>query len=97
MAGTMVVSKKLLDRFRAAFMRYGSEVLGNPDITVDFFASEFETHIEVVLGSPKFQNMGFSEEYDSIWNYLRRDPELSKEDLFQVSSVKTVPEAVEFI
>jgi hypothetical protein len=93
----MPVSKKLLDRFRAAFKRYGAEVLGDPDITSHFFASEFETHIEVVLGSPKFQNLGFSEEYDSIWNFLRRDPALSKDDLFQVSSIHTVPEAVEFI
>jgi hypothetical protein len=64
---------------------------------IHFFPSELETHIEVVLGSSKFQNMGFSEEDDSIWNYLHRDPELSKEDLFQVSYIKTVPEAVEFI
>jgi len=99
MTGTMPVSKKLLDRFRAAFKRYGAEVLGDPDITIHFFSSEFETHIEVVLGSPKFKNLGFSEdeEYDSIWNFLRQDPELSKEDLFQVSLIHPVPETVEFI
>jgi len=97
MTGTMPVSKKLLDRFRAAFKRYGAELLGDPDITIHFFASELEMHIEVVLGSPKFQNMGFSEGYDSVWNYLRRDPELTQEDLFQVSYIKRVPEAVEFV
>ncbi|MCI0693419.1 hypothetical protein L0337_15615 [candidate division KSB1 bacterium] len=42
MAGTVAVSKKLLDRLRAAFKRYGAEVLGDPDITVNFFPTEFE-------------------------------------------------------
>jgi hypothetical protein len=66
-------------------------------MTIHFFASEFETHIEVVLGSPKFQNLGVNEEYDSIWDFLRQDPELTQKDLFQVSSIHTVPEAIEFI
>lgn len=68
MAGTMPVSKKLLDRFRAAFKRYGAGVLGDPDINIDFFPHELGMHLEVVLGSPKFQNMGIGKEYDSIWN-----------------------------
>jgi hypothetical protein len=34
-----MVSKKLLDRLRAAFKRYGSQVLDDPDITIDFFSN----------------------------------------------------------
>jgi hypothetical protein len=72
-------------------------VLGDPDITIHFFPSESETHLRVHLGSPKFQDMGWSECHDSIWDYLRRDPEIANEDLFNVSSIATAPEAVELI
>lgn len=41
--------------------------------------------------------MGMGEEYDSIWNCLRRDPEVAPEDLFQIALIRTAPEAVEFI
>jgi hypothetical protein len=97
MAGTMIVSKKLLDRLRAAFKRYGSDVLGDPDITVDFFPEEFEQFFGVLLTSPKFQNMNFSEQQNSVWDYLRRDPEVTNEDLFYLSQIATETEAVEFI
>jgi len=97
MAGTMIVSKKLLDRLRAAFKRYGSEVLSDPSVTVDFFPTEFDEFFGVLLRSPKFQNMGFTEQQNSVWNYLRRDPDMTNEDLFYISEIATESEAVEFI
>jgi hypothetical protein len=97
MAETMMVSKDLLDRLRAAFKRYGANVLGDADITIDFFPSETGIHIWVVLGSPKFQKMGITEQQDSIWDYLRSDPEVTNENLFLVSHIRMEPEAVEFI
>jgi len=97
MAGTMMVNKKLLDRLRAAFKRYGSEVLGDPSITVDFFPTEFDEFFGVLLTSPSFQNMGFTEQQNSVWNYLRRDPEVTNADLFYISQIATETEAVEFI
>ena len=97
MAGTMIVNKKLLDRLRAAFKRYGNEILGDPSITVDFLPTEFEGYFEVFLTSPKFQNMGFFERQDSIWNYLRSDSEVVDEDLRCISGIATETEAVEFI
>ncbi len=97
MAGTMIVSKKRLDRLRAAFKRYGSEILGDPAITVDFFPTAFEEFFGVRLTSPKFQNMGFTEQQNSVWDYLRRDPEVVNEDIFYLSEIATETEAIEFI
>jgi hypothetical protein len=93
----MMVNKKLLDRLRAAFKRYGSEVLGDPEITVDFFPTEFEEFFGVLLASPKFQDMTEAERQDSVWDYLRRDPEVTNEDLFYLSEIATETEAVELI
>lgn len=97
MAGTMMVSKKRLDRLRAVFKRYGSEVLNDPAITVDFFPTEFEEFFGVLLTSPKFQNMGFTEQQNSVWNYLRNAPEITNEDRFHISQIATEAEAVELI
>ncbi|MCI0691473.1 hypothetical protein L0337_05630 [candidate division KSB1 bacterium] len=97
MAGKMMVSKKLLDRLRAAFKRYGAEVLGDPDITVDFFPTEFEEFFGVLLTSPKFESMSDAERQDSVWDYLSSDPELTNEDRFYISQIATETEAVEFI
>jgi hypothetical protein len=97
MAGTVAVSKKLLDRLRAAFKRYGAEVLGDPDITVDFFPTEFEEFFGVLLTSPKFESMLDAERQDSVWDYLSSDPEITSEDLFYISQIATETEAVEFI
>jgi hypothetical protein len=97
MVGTMMVSKGLLDRFRAAFKRYGTQVLDDPDITIDFFASETGLHLEVVLGSPKFQNKQLGENYDSLWNFLHADSELTNDELFLISYTRFQPEHVEFI
>lgn len=97
MVGTTMVNKELLDRFRAAFKRYGAEVLDDTEITIDFFPSETGMHLEVVLGSPKFQNMRLGENFDSVWNFLRSVPELTKDDLFLISHTRFEPEHVEFI
>jgi hypothetical protein len=97
MAGTVTVSKKLLDRLRDAFKRYGAEVLGDPDITVDFFPTEFEEFFGVLLTSPKFESMLDAERQDSVWDYLSSDPEITSEDLFYISQIATETEAVEFI
>jgi len=97
MVGTMTVSKKLLDRLRAAFKRYGSEVLGDTAITVDFFPTEFEEFFGVQLASPKFQDMTEAERQDSVWDYLRRDPEVTNQDLFYLSEIAAETETVELI
>jgi hypothetical protein len=39
--------------------------------------------------------MGFTEQQNSVWNYLRRDSEITNEDLFYLSEIAT--EAVEFV
>jgi stress-induced morphogen len=97
MVGTTMVNKELLDRLRAAFRRYGMQVLDDPDITVDFFASELGMHLDVVLGSPKFQSMSFGEEDDSVWDFLHADPEMTKDDLALILQIRMEPEHVEFI
>jgi len=97
MAGTMMVDKKLLDRLRAAFKRYGSAVLEDPSITVKFFPTEFAEFFDILLISPKFQNMGFAEQQDSVWDYLRSDPEVTNADLYFVTQIATESEEVEFI
>jgi len=97
MTETMMVSKSLLDRLRAAFKRYGANVLGDPEITIDFFPHEMGMHIWVVLGSPKFQNMGIAERQDSIWDYLRSDSEATNEDIVLISHIRMESEAVEFL
>lgn len=97
MAGTMMISKQLLDRLRAAFKRYGTNVLGDPSITVDFVPTEFDGYFDVFLTSPKFQKMGYTERQNSIWRYLRTDPEVTNEDLSFVTQIATETEAVEFI
>jgi hypothetical protein len=79
----MIVSKKLLDRLRAAFKRYGDEVLGDPDITVDFFPTEFEEFFGVLLTSPKFESMLDAERQDSVWDYMSSDPEITSEQFLE--------------
>ncbi len=96
MAGT-IVSKKLLDRLREAFKRYGQDVLGDPDIIVDFFATEYEGSVGVLLTSPRFQNMLYSERQDSVWNYLRNDPQTNQDDIFVISRISMDEEPVEVI
>ena len=97
MAGTMMVNKKLLDRLRAAFKRYGSEILGDPNITIDFFPTDFEGYFGVFLSSPNFQSMSEAERQDSVWDYLDNDPEITDEDLHHVTQIATENEAVEII
>jgi hypothetical protein len=93
----MMVNKKLLDRFRVAFKRYGSKVLGDPNITVDFFPTEFEGYFGVLLTSPQFQSMPEAERQDSVWDYLDTDPDITDDDLRFVTQIATETEAVEFI
>jgi hypothetical protein len=97
MVGTMPVSKKLFDRLRAAFKRYGNVVLGDPDITVDFLPTEFDGYFEILLASPNFEKMEYTERQNSIWKYLRSDPEITNEDLLFITRIATRTEAVEFI
>jgi hypothetical protein len=93
----MIVNKKLRDRLCAAFKRYGSKMLGDPDITVDFFPTEFEGYFGIFLTSPQFQNMPEAERQDSVWDYLDTDPEITDEDLRFVTQIATEAEAVELI
>jgi hypothetical protein len=93
----MIVSKKLLERLRAAFKRYGTEVLGDPDITIDFLPTEFDEYFEVLLTSPKFQSMRITERQNSIWKFLRATPEVTDEDLRLLSRIAIGTEAVEVI
>lgn len=92
-----MVNKELLDRVRAAFKRYGVQVLDDPDITVDLFASELGMYLDVVLGSPKFQSMRFGEGHDPVWGFLRADPEMAKDDPDLILQIRVEPEHVEFI
>jgi len=66
MAQYIMVSKKLLERLRAAFKRYGTQVLDDSDITIDFFPTELEGFFGVFLNSPNFQKMGYTERQNSI-------------------------------
>jgi len=97
MARTMIVNKQLLDRLRTAFTRYGMQILADPNITINFFPTEFEEYFEVLLTSPKFQGMSVTERQNSIWSFLRADPSVSNEDLNRVSRIATSAEAVEII
>jgi len=92
-----IVSKKLLERLREAFKRYGRDVLGDHDMAIDFFATEYEGSVGVLLISPRFQDMPYHERQDSVWNYLRNDPQTNQEDIFVISRISMEPEAVEFI
>lgn len=98
MVGTMMVNKKLLDRLRGAFKRYGEEVLNDPDITVAFFSTQLEEFFGVLLASPKFESMADSERQNSVWDFLRtKNSGVTHEDLSFVSQIATEIEAVEFI
>ena len=94
---TVMVSKKLLNRLREAFKRYGRDVLGDPDITVDFFPTDYEGSVGVLLTSPRFQNMSYFQRQDSIWDYLLNDPQINKDDIFVMSRISIEHEAVEFV
>ncbi len=50
-----MVSKKLLDRLREAFKSYGRDVLGDADITVDFFPTDYEGSVGIFLTSPRLK------------------------------------------
>jgi hypothetical protein len=97
MVGTLTANKKQLDRLRAAFKRYGTNVLGDQEIAIDFFPTEFDGFFEVLLTSPNFQKMEYTERQNSIWDYLSGDPEITKDDLFCVTQIATETEAVELI
>ena len=72
-------------------------MLNDPDITIDIFASELGMYLDVVLGSPKFQERKWDEEEDSVWDFLRADPEITKDDFALILQIRTEPEHVEFI
>lgn len=72
MAGTVMISKKLLDRLRAAFRRYGEKVLDDPAITIDFYPTQLEEYFGVLLTSPKFEEMRYGERQNSIWDFFAR-------------------------
>jgi len=93
----MMVSKKILGRLQEAFKRYGRDVLGDPDMTGDFFSTEFEGSVGVFLASPNFQKLPFSERQNSVWGYLRNNPQTNKDDIFVISRIAAETEAVEFI
>lgn len=97
MVGTMTVSKKLLDRLRAAFKRYGTTVLGDPDITIDFLPTEFDGYFEVLLASPNFEKMEYTERQNSIWKYLRSDSQITNDDLLFITRIATRTEIFELI
>ena len=97
MVGTMTASKKLLDRLRAAFKRYGNTVLGDPEITIDFLPTEYDGHFEVLLASPNFEKMEYTERQNSIWKYLRSDPEITNDDLLFITRIATRTETFDFI
>jgi hypothetical protein len=96
MVGT-IVNKKILDRLQETFKRYGRDVLGDPDIAVEFFPTEYEGSVGIFLASPNFQKMPFSERQNSVWDYLRNDSQTNKDDIFVISRIATETEAVEFI
>lgn len=93
----MTVNKKLLERLRAAFKRYGDTVLGDSDITINFLPTEFDGYFEVLLASPNFEKMEYTERQNSIWKYLRSDPEITNDDLLFITRIATRTEAVELI
>jgi len=96
MAGIIMVNKKILDRLREAFKSYGRDLLGDADITVDFFPTDYEGSVGVFLTSPRFQNMSYFQRQDSVWDYLLAHPQI-KDDIFVISRISMEPEAVEFI
>lgn len=97
MAGTAIIDKNTPERLRETFQRYGREVLGDANITVDFFPTECEGNVGVSLSSPKFEKMPFTERQNSVWGYLRNDPKTNKNDIFVISRIATETEAAEFI
>lgn len=96
MAGIIMINKKVLDRLREAFKRYGRDVLGDPEITVDFFPTDYEGSVGVLLTSPRFQHMSHFQRQDAVWDYLLADPQI-KDDIFVISRISMEPEAVEFV
>jgi len=97
MVGTIMINKKILDRLREAFQSYGRDILGDPKIAIDFFPTEYEGSVGIFLASPNFQKMPFSERQNSVWGYLRNDPQTNKDDILVISRIATETEAVEFI
>jgi hypothetical protein len=79
MAGIIMVNKKILDRLREAFKSYGRDVLGDADITVEFFPTDYEGSVGFFLASPRFQNMSYFQRQDSVWDYLLANPQIKDE------------------
>ena len=97
MAGIIMVDRGGLDRLREAFKRYGREVLGDSEITVDFFPTEYEGSVGVLLASANFGSMAFSERQNSVWNFLLSDQLLNKKDMFVISRISTEIESAELV
>ena len=97
MVGTIMVDKKTLERLREVLKRYGRAVLGDPNVTIDFFPTEYEGSVGVFLSSPSFQKMPFSERQNSVWEYLLNDPQVNKDDMFVISRISIEHEALEFV
>jgi hypothetical protein len=64
-------------------------------MTIDFFPTDYEGRMEVLLTSPRFQTMSYFERQNAVWDYLLNDPQVNKDAIFTISRVAMEAEAAE--
>jgi hypothetical protein len=92
MAGTLIATRARVKRIREAVARYCEKKLGDPDAIIEILPQEEIDKFVVVVASPKFKSMPYSQRQDEIWDFLFADPATNKDDLFEISRIMTESE-----
>jgi hypothetical protein len=92
MAGTLIATRARIKRIHEAIMRYCEKKLGDPEAIVEVQPMEEIDKFVVVVASPKFKSMPYSERQNEIWDFLFADPATNKDDLFEISRIMTESE-----
>jgi len=91
MAGTLVFSKPRVERLRQALQRYCQQELKDPSATVEVLPeAEFpDMLIAPVVISSEFRKMSATGRQISVWKFMRKDPDVTREDLSAISRIIT--------
>ena len=89
MVGTLIFPRDQIERLRQALQRYSQQILGDKTAFVEIVPDpEFPDMLIVpIIISSAFNTMSETERQDSIWRFLRNDPNISREDFSGVSRI----------
>lgn len=92
MVGTVTSQRTKIEQVRAALERFCREKLGDLSAIIDFVPTDFFDFFEVVVISPKFKKMPYSERVEMVMKSLSSDPQLPRDSFTSISRILTEDE-----